>query len=304
MMISIIISITIATSISCRIINTLEFQLCNLSKEIYSMIPKEELDFLSGTADGTIMYWLINKYADKYSCKIDNRITHPSMSMIQDSHKMSSVNSVTPKQALVFAYVTARIANKPYITTNDSALLANSFLKSYSLVNLPLDLIIDNKFNNYFLESKILVALDLINLKIIDSLTDIEKKYLSTAPDLVILQWIFAKKWANEEADSELTKMIINYIDDEMLNYLINKYKINVLFEDEFKCFIAAGYLAEKLKNSKSDLRAAVQLFYTNQYMTMPRPDTDIENLHPASRSQHLEHPRHLLPRFSYDFSH
>jgi hypothetical protein len=271
-------SIIINTLINERL-DKIDYQFHNIGEEIYLLLPQDELDFLCNNTPGFIINWLIKEHGNEFNERIEKKITDSIISLIQNKYKIQSINDITLKQLLVFAYVT-QIITKKHDGLENAALLVISYHKMLDSINTSPKMITDNSYYNIIIEKELTTQLDAMSKEIMFTLSEKEKKYLLGVDDTFILVWIFTNKWARPllEQREEFQEKFVDelFINDEMLKYLIRRYKLNIIWVNEFKVFLTGAYFAGKLKNHSSNLETSLQIFLTYQYMTMPKLESDL----------------------------
>lgn len=261
-------------------IDTLEYQLHNLSKQIYSTISQEEIDFLALGAPTYSLrvyttYYLTEKYINKFDKIIENTIPDSSISNLQNTSTFQSTKKITLKQALTFAYLSFLIQKKDIIL-EDVIRHANMLCVFYQNIDV-LSLkskFINCKFCDAGIETNIIKRFGTISTEIINSLTSNDIKFLSEASDTFILAWLFAKRWVFLVDDYEYVSKIVNeeFIDNEMLKYLTKKYNLLLVRADEFRFLLASAYAIGKLKKCDKTIDDCVRMFETFDNLVKPKP--------------------------------
>jgi hypothetical protein len=274
---SLITSIIITAALANGRLDKSDHQLHNLAKEIYLLLPQDELDFLSNNVSGFVINWLVEKHGKEFNKKIEKKIANSIISSIQSNYELRSINNITSKQLLVFAYVAQMIINKNNGLEN-AALLAISHIKTLNSINTSPKITINNDCHDIIIEKQVMKQLDTINNKIMLTLSKNERVFLSEISDTFILVWFFTNKWARplSKQNNELQEIFAdeNFINNETIKYIIHRYKLNINWINEFKVFLTGAYFAGKLKANNSDLETCLQIFLTYQFVTMPKPES------------------------------
>lgn len=117
------------------------------------------------------------------------------------------------------------------------------------------------------MEKEIQKQLDALSDEIIASLTKCEKESLTGISRDFITYWLFKKQRYPYEKT-------INAINDEMVQYLTKKYKLLLVWIDEFKISFVLIATANKLKFQEYSVDKTMNdlFFYTEYFATVHTP--------------------------------
>jgi hypothetical protein len=253
--------------------DNIDCQMRSLANSIYLRLAKEELVFLSSLPPAFITYYLTEKYGNTFDNNIHSTIYASTILAIQNKCKIQSHDDPPVERVIMFTSLSLLIRQLDTSMKN-IVLHVNSFYRIYQLNNTRSSLKMSNCAINYKIETRIIDDLGAIAIEIIATLSKSEKRYLSEAPDVFILAWLFTTRWVFPRDDYKFVPKIVDeeFIAREMLNYLTLKYNLSLVWINEFRFMFASAYVAGELKNNDKTIDDCIHLFEVFDGLVRPKP--------------------------------
>ena len=128
------------------------------------------------------------------------------------------------------------------------------------------------------IEKEIQKQLDTLSNEIIASLTVCEKECLAGTPERFIYGWLF--RFTSERFDDVRypSQKIVDNISDEMVDYLAKKFKLKLLWIDEFKTSLVLFTVINKLTFQKCSIDKAINDFNIYEESRIPKYEKKVVN--------------------------
>jgi len=268
-----------------------ECKMHNLVNSIYSELAEEEKHFLTPIPPACVTYHLVEKYGTKYANDIYDVVDDSYVSKIRNECKIQLYNDSTIRNVIVFTHVALLVK---HLNTDEETIVRfiDSFQRLYQSDKTRPTLNINVQVANDKFDTDIIKELDTAATEILSTLSEKEEEFLSEAPDVVIMFWLFTTRWVflndgYESDDYEYVSKIENeeFIDEKMLRYLTKKYNLLIVHVDEFRFQLASAYVTGKIKNKGKTIDDCIQLFEMIYNLFKPRPSEKSGDTTPESQA-------------------